>query len=338
MQGEDKSTDHIGDLTNVNGRVCNSFARYGQFHSENNGFPCYTSIRGDNAQPIPQDLSLEHKVWPVYNPTDKDLVRAVQATERLGGILMQPGKGGEIRVAGRDYMTEGSTLPIRVTYTLNKNGRTTVPVVYVKKMNLNRVLLQSLYELATGRTPSVKFSECTVVEPEIKGRSLQQSYKADHKLLGDPKMRRELIRLGVVSNFLSLYDMDNGSNIIVDSNGKFRVIDFDKGFWEPISLPTEGLLNPFVVEINKGTGKEIMPLPDEKLAKKFAPGEVEAVTRDEMGRISENLSRNEERFHEIVDLMASIPFYNLGAKELYGEKDVASYFAKKQFEFKGKSR
>jgi hypothetical protein len=176
------------------------------------------------------------------------------------------------------------------------------------------------------------------VEPEVKGRSLQQSYKIDHKLLSDPKMRRELIRLGVVSNFLSLYDMDNGSNIVVDSNGKFRVIDFDKGFWEPISLPTDNLLNPFVVEINRGSGREIVPLPDEKLAKKFTSGEVEEVTRDEMRRISENLDKNEGRFHEIVDLMTSIPFYNLAAKELYGEKDVASYFARKQFEFKSKSR
>lgn len=49
-----------------------------------------------------------------------------------------------------------------------------------------------------------------------------------------------------------------------------------------------------------------------------------------------NLKGKIDDFEKTIDLMSSIKYYNLAAKEFYGEKDVVSYFLKRLHEFKPK--
>ncbi|HLC90371.1 MAG TPA: hypothetical protein VJI15_01255, partial [Candidatus Nanoarchaeia archaeon] len=176
------SVEYIKQLGSAPYDICQVFARLGSFHSEEHGFPSYRSVQGEGVRDIPDHTPLSQRTWPVYNESRRDLADAVLAAERLGRKFFQPDKKDQFGVLSRDYMIEGSTLPIRVTYTHDvPQGRKRAPrhqihSLFIKEMNLNRVFLSRLYHLATGQPDPLMFSESSIVEPEIHGQTLQQYY------------------------------------------------------------------------------------------------------------------------------------------------------------------
>ena len=133
--------------------------------------------------------------------------------------------------------------------------------------------------------------------------------------------------------------MDNDANILVTQDGSFEVIDFDKAFWDVVKHPSKKIINPFSYEIKKRRGKDVecVPLPDRKLMKHFGRRTLDRLISEEEERAYENIHENFEMFQEIIDLMAGVPYYNLSAQELYGDKDVAAYFLRKCLEMRPKS-
>jgi len=332
------SANFIWELNSVNKKICNFFRKQGIFFSENYGFASYHSVQGDNVVEIPDGISLSNKVWPVDNQTPRDLADALDHCEKIGRRFFMPNEKQDLRVLSRHYMIEGGTLPIKVTYeiTTHKNKReqeSCTDSLYVKQMNLNRLFLGTLYHMAMLRDYPMAFSECSIVERESRGQTIQEAYQ-EGDFLKDPKMRRELVKLHVVSYFLGLNDMDNGANTVLDRWQRFDVIDFDKAFWDKVNHPGEGLVNPFVYEINySNKEREIFPVPDEKLGRPFRKGELDALVRQEMAHVFTNLSKNIELFEGVVDLMSDFSYYNLAAKELYDAEDIFSYFSKRMEEF-----
>jgi len=332
------SADFILELNSINKKICNFFKGQGIFFSENYGFASYHSVEGDNAVEIPDGTSLSNKVWPVDNQTPRDLADAVHACEKVGRRFFSPRENQDLKVLSRHYMIEGGTLPIKVTYEIitHKNKReqeSYTDALYIKQMNLNRLFLGTLYNLAMSRDYFMAFSEYSIVERESRGSTIQELYQKGD-FLKNPRMRRELVKLHVASYFLGLNDMDNGANTVVDQWQRFDVIDFDKAFWDRVNHPQEGLINPFVYEIkHSNKEREIFPLPDEKLVRPFKKGEIDLLVHQEMGRIYANMTKNFGLFEGLVDLMSDFAYYNLAAKELYGEKDIFSYFSKRMDEF-----
>src|SRR3989344_431536 len=333
MDSTKRSVDCIEQLNYTNKKICKLFEENGLFLSENIGFPDYHRVRGDNYREIPDNTLLEHhKTWPVYNEPWKNLEAAVHACERLGGILLSSRKEERATVLARDFMLEGSTLPIRVTYRITAQRQEhRIASLFVKQMNLNRIFLSTLYKLANNEQPRIIISESSIVEREVHGPSLIAEYNKNHAILSDSRFKRELIRLNVIAKFISLFDMDNGVNVVIDRHKQWQVIDFDKGFWEPIPDPREQIINPFMYKAKKN-GKtieeEYIELPQEKLRDHFKGRELDTLVREEMLRVETNIKRNAGIFYKCIDAMADIEYYNKAVQELYGENNVATYFIK----------
>ncbi len=341
LNEETKSIDHIIELNVVTKVVCDFFKQHSIFYSENRGFPSYITVRGRNPVEIPDGAPLSTKIWPVDNENPKDVTDAVHACEKLGRKLLSSDKKQDVTVLSRHFMIEGGTLPIKVSYSVGaprmKHPQgirsNTTEALYVKQMNLNRLFLGTLYHLMVGRNYDMAFSESSVVERETKGPTILEAYQKTNNFLGDPRVRRELVRLSLVAYFLSLYDMDNGANIVLDPWQRFDVIDFDKAFWGRVPNPLEELINPFAYVIGNGDERKMIVLPYEKMIKHFTGKEAEALVNEEMDRIYHNLRRNVKVFHGIIELMSTFRYYNLAANELYSERDVISYFLRRYHSF-----
>ena len=336
-----KSIDHIIELNKVTKHVCDFFGEQGIFYSEYHGFPSYSKVRGTNYIEIPDGIPISNRAWPVGNGSPGDIADAVHECEKLGRKLLVTDKSQDVVVLSRDFMVEGSTLPVRVGYRVTspkakhpkgKRGSFT-EALYVKQMHLNRVFLGTLYHLAMGRDYCMAFSESSVVERETKGPTLLEAYQKDHMILNDPKVKKELVRLSLVTYFLSLNDMDNGANVVMDPWGRFDIIDFDKAFWERVPNPWDELVNPFAYKAGHGDSKQLFALPYEKMRRHFTNDEIETMLDEEADKIYLNLKRNINLFHGIIDLMATFEYYNLSANELYGERDVVSYFLRRHHDF-----
>jgi hypothetical protein len=338
------SIDYITDLNTVTKQTCDFFYNRGIFHSEDRGFPSYNKVMGINFIDVPDGFPISNKVWPVDNERTRDISDAIDGCEKLGRTLLVRDKSQELSVLSRNFMIYGGTLPIRVAYKIGApkqkgkfgDGNFDMESLYVKQMNLNRLFLGALYHLAMGRDYCMAFSESSIVEIETKGPTILEAYQKQHTILNDPNIKRELIKLGVIAYFLSLYDMDNGANIILDPLQRFDVIDFDKGFFGAIPDPRESIVNPFAYEWGFGEGGQLVNLPDDKLMRHFGSEEINLWVREEMDRVYRNLKRKYDVFMGIVELMGSIEYYNLAAQELYNEKDVVAYFLKRYQEFKPK--
>jgi len=337
------SADYINDLSKVTKNICDFFKDRGVFLSENRGFPSYYDVRGINYKEISDDILIDnHRMWPLKNNEDRYEAKSVIACEKLGHKFLELNKNESLGVINRCYMLEGTTLPIRVSYAISpkrvKRGNTLDSIkteaLYVKQMNLNRIFLGSLYHLALGKEYPMYFTESTIIQREKRGDTILESYNRHSNFFSKPNMRRELVKLGVISNFLSLDDMDNGYNILVNSQNEFEVIDFDKGFFVYVPEPTERIVNPFSYWIGENNGgKKLVHLDDEKLNKHFKPRGLEMMVRQEQHKIYHNIQKNLDLFHGIIRQMGHIQYYNLAAKEIYDEKDVVSYFLRKLFEF-----
>lgn len=343
MTNEEKAVDRINDTNSTTRGICDYFREKGMFYSEENGFPSYYKVRGGTYKEIPPNLPVTHKVWQIGNEDPKEIAKAMIACERMGGILIKHGRDKAVHAISREFMIEGSTLPIKVGLVVLpkrasavNTGTMETYALYVKQMNLNRVFASVLHDLANGRRPSIVFSESSVVEKEVKGQSLFDAYNSAPCFLSDYSNRRELLKVLTLGNFLSLYDLDNGFNIIKRPDGTFEIIDFDKLFWEVIPNPLEELINPFVYKTKIKGKEECHVLPNEKLKKHFKREELERIVKEEQERIHQNIRSKEQMFFEVIRLMATIPSYNLSAKELYGEKDVEAFYLKKYSEFRPK--
>ena len=346
-----KAVDHIEELNRVTKKVCNFFSKEGIFLSEScrfpsyYGFPSYYQIKGKTAKEAQDETLLSVRTLPVENDNRRDLVDTIRSCEKLGRNGLNLDKNQRLKVLSRDFMIEGTTLPIRVRYEIESYRTSTKRVkkgsnastLYVKQMNLNRIFLGALYSLAVGRDYCMMFSESSVVEREKKGLTLHEAYNNDPHFLSNPKVKRELVGLSVVSYFLSLFDMDNDRNIILSPKKFFDVIDFDKGFWERIPNPREELVNPFAYEIkHKNSENELVPLSYGKLTRHFRKGEIEHLIKEETARVHKNLRGKLKVFHRVIELMSDFDYYNLAVNEIYGEKDIVSYFLKRHFEFRPK--
>ncbi len=336
-----KALEYIEDLIRINGATKKLFQKRKIFLSERYGFPSYYAIRGKKPHTLPNTIPLEYKTWPVINQDKKELLEIEAACERLGRKFFHLQENEDLQIRNREYMIEGSTLPIKVTYERlinEKKGKkeeitTQIGSIYVKEINLNRIYIGFLYALATRKEPNFFFSENSVIEQEVKGINLIDAYNIQPDFLTHPHWKRELVRLSVLTNFLSLNDCDNGYNIIVTPKKEFVIIDFDKAFWEKMPQPSEQIINPFVYKVKRKKSIEIYELPDEKLTRHFAKRELETLIKQEKNRIVQNISLEMDKFHETINAMSSSRYYNAAVKELYEEKDVTSYFLKKLFEF-----
>jgi len=345
MTKNDNSINHINEINTVTKGICDFFQHIGIFHSEAIGFPSYSKVRGRNVIEIPDDTPTYIKAWPVDNERTRDIAEAVHECEKLGRTLLIQDKLQEVKVLSRHFMIYGTTLPIRVAYQISlpkkKVGDGAKGIItesiYVKQMNLNRIFLGTLYHLATGRNYCMNFSESSIAEAETNGPTILEAYQKDHDFLSKPKVKRELVRLGVLAYFLSLYDMENGTNSILDPLKRFDVIDFDKGFWQNIPDPREQLVNPFEYQIGHEGSKESYELPYDKLMRHFKQGELESLVTQEMKRVYHNLRSNLNLFQRLVELMGTVEYYNLAAKEIYSEKDLVHYFFHRYEEFRPKN-
>lgn len=348
MDNSKKSIDTISDLNSITKTICDffkgkHFEDRALFFSEDLGFPSYHDIRGEGYIEPPDNVPLTTETWPVDNKERKDKAEAVHACERLARKLLVKGRRKGLTVLSRNYMIQGTTLPIRIEYEIDKTKEeANTEALYVKQMHLNRIFLGVLYHIAMGRDYSMAFSESTVVEEETSGPTIQQQYAKDHEqgkcFLQDPKIRRELVKLSTISYFLALNDIDNGANTILDQKRRFDVIDFDKAFW-PIGLPQNPyieLINPFTYQSPVDGKVEVFELPYNKLTRRFEKGEIERLVREETERIHHNIKKRYKLFRDAVETMSTVDFYNLSVKELFGEKDIVSYFLKRHDEFRPK--
>lgn len=338
------SIDHISDLNRVNKHICDFFDEQGIFYSEDIGFSSYKEVIGRKAIEIPDNTPVSCKRWPIQNEKAKYISDAVHRCEKLGRTLLISDKSQNVEVLSRDFMIEGSTLPIRVGYKIGASKskraskkRFTTNALYVKQVHLNRIFLGTLYHLMVGRQYCMAFSESSIIEEETKGPTILETYQKHHTFLNDYKTKRELVKLSVISHFLSLYDMDNGANIVLDPWGRFDVIDFDKGFWSVIADPIKELIDPFGYRVDPKDVNNIIHLPYDKLIRHFRKGEVESLIEDTSNEIYHNLKKNKDIFHKVIGLMGTVNYYNLAAQDLYGEKDVVSYFLRRYYDL-GKSR
>ena len=71
----------------------------------------------------------------------------------------------------------------------------------------------------------------------------------------------------------------------------------------------------------------------ERISDSRSKRKLEEIIKEEKRKITHNLNLRLEEFHEAIEAMAHCKYYNTAAQELYGEKDVASYFLKKHFAF-----
>jgi hypothetical protein len=335
---KEKSIDFLTDKTKINGEMVRFFGKRKQYFGNGNQIPSYSSVRGNGFRDVPDDFPLSQITCPVQNKKGIDLLRATKESERLGGLMIPNCRGRDLSVLSREFMITGTTLPMKVTYGITpKGGTSRTESLYLKEMDINRIFLSSLYDLAMDREPTVRFSESGIIEIEKKGKPFQELYEKDHKILSDPGNKRNLVKLGVMARFTSLYDMDNGENMLISPNGKMEIIDFDKGFWEPQEDPREKLVNPFTYRSGKN-GLDHEPLPQTKLLRHFKKGELEQMTKEEMGKVHKNVEKRRSVFEGMIDIMSGIKFYNLATNELYGEKDVASLLLKRLHEFGRESR
>ncbi|MDP2749956.1 MAG: hypothetical protein Q8O89_03940 [Nanoarchaeota archaeon] len=217
----EKSTDFYANLSKITKSICDGFKDNCLFYSEGFGFSSYDNVKGKNARPIPDGLSIKDKSFLVHNENSRDLADAIHSCEKLGRTFLNVDKNERLTVLSREFMIEGTTLPIKVTYEISGKNRR-IESIYVKQSNLNRIFLGYLSHLAEGTRYDLKFSESSVVEKEVKGKSLFELY-SKNDVSFTPFFKRQLVHLSVLSYFCSLYDMDNGSNIIVNQKGKFEI-------------------------------------------------------------------------------------------------------------------
>ena len=340
VKKEPSPIDYFHEIFRNDGTVCTFFkgTKFQRFFSETYGFPSYKSVEGTKPIPLPNKISFDERTtFPVHNPNDRDLSDAVRECEKLGRRIFTKSKRDKLVVTTRDYMITGSTLPIRISYKVvehvkGKPSKTRTEKIYVKKMDLSRIFMSALYSMITGREVGTLFSESSVIIPEIKGK-LVAEYKPE-EILQNPKLREELVRLSVDAYFLGLSDVDNDYNIIVSPNKKkLIIIDFDKVYENIYPDPSHNIINPFVTmnyrydPDEQITVRELEPYPDKKLRAFFSENEIKKAAKQEKERIYSNLRRNFEEFSDLIKVMSRFNYYNLSVKNLFGEKDVVSYYS-----------
>ncbi|MEK6959924.1 MAG: hypothetical protein AABX47_02030 [Nanoarchaeota archaeon] len=317
--------------------ICNFFGGLGKFISQSRGFPSYFTVRGKEIEEIPDNLLLEQRVYPVINKSPKDLSLAIKSCEKLGRKVFRLSKDKIAVVRSREFMICGSTLPILIQYDIldkrKPDERAGEGALYVKQMNLHRLFMGTLYYLAIGEDYPLFLSEESIFEPGINGSTLNEAYRKDQQLLSSPELLREIVKLSVVSYLLSLYDMDNDMNILVQGN-RLKVVDFDKAFWERIPSPRETLINPFTYETTGSDGKtKLCDLPDEKLMRRYGH-DLDDLVSCEMSNAHRNISANIGLFHAVIEEMSHVDYYNIAAQHLYGMKDIGRYFTSRLEEFR----
>jgi hypothetical protein len=331
----DKIANELAQLENCPKEVCDFFAstKKKRFFSSELGFPSYFTIQGRDHVDVPDGYPLDKKIFPVQNRDSDFTEEAIEAAEKLGRSMITHDPKDAVRIDSRDYMVEGSSLPIRINYTINPhNGKrkSKKEVLYVKQMNLNRVFAAHLYTLATGRPIGVVFSEGGVFEPEVKGRLLVDFKPKD--ILEDPNLRRELLRLDIAAHFIGLNDIDNCYNILLTPQGRLAVFDFDKLLFSQYEDPHDRIVNPFVVKSYDFDQKSqdvvtiMNDFPDDRFMKYFKRDNVDAIIREERHQIYHRLKRNFDEFVDLVHLMGHIPYYVSGVQNLFGQRNPATHY------------
>jgi hypothetical protein len=318
--------------------ICNFFKKtdFRRFYSENMGFPSYDKIEGHNYIEIPSEISLERKTFPVDNRSPKDILAAINYCEKLGRTLFDVDHKDKVQVLSRHYMIEGSTLPIRVVYEITNHLKSEghfpkkQKILYVKKMNINRIFGEHLYAILTGVEQGTLFSESSVITPETKGELLVD-YKPYH-ILNVPKVRDELVKLSLIAYFTGISDLDNPYNIVATSHLDLRVIDFDKFLWNKPVNPEETLLNPFIsrnqlYDINTNTMDfEVTNFSYKKMIDHFSKKEIHGLMDKNKEEIRHRIKKNIDEILDLIHLMTRFEYYNHAVKNFSGLENIALYY------------
>ena len=182
----------------------------------------YVGVEGENPEEVPYNIvnNLDSIDYDFENPDDEDKQKADAVTIEALNFIFGSGKYRGIEKA---YMLNTNTTPIRVDY--NVRGRKT-RLMYVKRPDTNRIIGKYLYGMISGlKQYRWGFNRAVFLEEEVPGSLLADLNEWDY--LEDPSYKLGIVRAMVHSDFLSIHDITNPRNRIIDSKRQTVFFDFN---------------------------------------------------------------------------------------------------------------
>ena len=209
----------------------------------------------------------------------------------------------DIEIVDRNYMMNGRTRQIEIKAKIRGLNK----VFYVKKPSVARIFGNALYNIVSGHEENdFVFSKSVFVQNGVRGRLVEPELKK--RYLSSMPFLESAVRVDICDWFLSVNDLDNYRNFIVDSNNTIRIIDFDCMFYKQES---EVSLLEFLVDEGAQIKSKI----------------ILAIQQDEKQQIRKRIVRNKKSYENLVGLMSCIPEFNQRVYKQNQVKNIKEYFA-----------
>lgn len=270
---------------------------------------------------IQEGKAVEHSmslIRNLYKSHERDSRSSQRVRKKTKRYALRKVEKSDIQILERNYMMNARTLPIQILSAINGEAKN----FYVKKPSVARILGNELYNIIAGHEINTfVFNNTVFVENETKGELVLPPHADDeetrelmkeskNKILQSPKFRESAIKADVHDWFLSVNDMDNYRNFLVDENMEVKLIDFD---------------NMFNRRNKEQTLIEFLKEEKADIPKKF----YNVVAMQEKFEIRKRIVRNKKQFDNLIELFNHIPEYNHQVQAMFGVKDLEEYFDKR---------
>ncbi len=233
---------------------------------------------------------------PIIDNTPEAKLETENSLKKMASRLYGASEDSII-ITGRSLMLSGGTVPIKVEAVLY---RALPKTFYVKQFDLHRVLGMESYNLLRGNKPlSFIFSDHVIIEEEAPGR-LASSFS---NLEMNKDYLKNLVRLEVLADILSIHDLGNPFNLNVDTDYNIHLFDFDKSFSKRGYRLTYGL-----------EARDDFP--------------IDQIIIDESSLIFSRALKEQDRISTIINIMKLIDFQSKEAAFL-GFRNMGEYFESK---------
>lgn len=182
----------------------------------------YVGVKGENPDSDPDEVEIKTKTlaYEFENSNDEDREKADEVTIEALNFLFGPTKYTHIEKA---YMLKTNTMPLRVDY--KARGRKT-RLMYVKRPDTNRIIGKYLYGIISGlKQYRWGFNRAVFIEENVPGSLLDDLNERNY--IDDVDYKKGIMRAIVHSDFLSLHDISNQRNRIIDTKRQTVFFDFN---------------------------------------------------------------------------------------------------------------
>lgn len=250
------------------------------------GLPSYDELQGVSIW-VENPNDPNDPEYPIFDKYPEAKAETEGKIKEALGVLYNA-RAEDIDVLARFEVNSGKTTPIKVEALFYE----AVPrVTYVKQIDWKRFFGLEFYNMLSGRKPlDFIFSDAVHIEAKAKGKvKLHKSREVD--LERNETYLRNLIRLDVLADALSLHDLGNPWNTHIDRDFGIHLFDFDEAFCRR------------TYDLWSGTAAEGLP--------------VREIIEDEQNLIARRAAKEADRVTQLIAIMKDADFrseeaYRLG--------------------------